>query len=72
MKILMVTFRSSVHLKDSQHAHIEVTAQVGPPTSDDNREDARKTLDELKDFVAEELKVVKEGRQVKQPGRFLA
>lgn len=65
VKIKTISFRSMIELRRFQHAHIEVTADVpvGGGAAD--------TLNELKHFVAEQLRIVKEGRTVQPaPGSF--
>jgi hypothetical protein len=68
VKIKSVTVRSSIQLKSFQHLHIEASADV--PLG----EEPEAVVDQLKSFVAKELKIAKEGRVVPQPavqGRFL-
>lgn len=60
VRIDRVTFRSSVQIRDFQHAHVEASATVPPGVTP---EDA---LDKVKRFVAKELLIAKEGR-VRQP-----
>lgn len=63
-KITSVTFRSNVDIKPFHHIHIEATAQVLPGQT------ASGMLDQLKYFVANELRIAKEGESVERPGRF--
>lgn len=63
-RIKEVSFRSNVELKPYMHSHIEVKLEVAAG------QDPKEALEFAKDWVAEQLKVAKEGDR--QPvGRFL-
>lgn len=67
VKIKSVSFRANVSTAKYEHIHIEATADV----PDGERPEA--VLDQLKTFVAKELKFAKEGEVVPEPkvrGRF--
>lgn len=69
VKIKTVSFRSCVQLQPFQHAHIEVTAEVQVGQSPEG------VLDALKCWVADELKTVRDGKEVsrvvvEREGRF--
>lgn len=66
IKLDRVSFRSSIQIKDFQHVHIEAGANVPPGA------DPRMVIDELKKFVAEELRAAKDGRMPtpRPAGRF--
>jgi hypothetical protein len=64
-RITSVTFRANVQLEPFHHTHVEATRSVG---TDETPEQA---LQDVKDFVAQELRIAKgEVRKVETPGRF--
>lgn len=65
LRVKSVTFRSSVQLKSFQHAHIEASADVPEGVN------PSVVVEFLKEFVANELRVAKEGEVRPEPaGRF--
>lgn len=65
-RIKSVSFRSSVEIGHFQHAHVEASAEVGPGES------ASAVLDQVKLFVADELRRAKHGERevVAKSGKF--
>lgn len=65
VKVVRVSFRSSVEIKPYQHAHVELTADVLPGQT------VAQVLDDLKLQVAAELRRAKTGEvPTEKSGRF--
>ena len=58
MRVKTITFGSSIQIKPYQHAHVQMTAELG------RGETPKEALEELRKMVAEELLVTRDGVEV--------